>query len=54
MHTYRSAIFLPPDLNGYAERGSGTAGPALAALWIVIAGTVIYSERRRLFPASER
>ena len=49
-----SAIYLPPDLNGYAERGSGTAGPALAALWIVIAGTVIYGERRRLFPASER
>jgi hypothetical protein len=45
---------LPPDLNGYAERGSGTAGLALAALWIVVAGTVIYAERRRLFPASER
>ena len=30
------------------------AGLALAALWIVIAGTVIYSERRRLFPVSER
>jgi len=54
VHTYGSAIYLPPDLNGYAERGSGTAGLALAALWIVIAGTVICSERRRLFPASER
>jgi hypothetical protein len=54
VHTYGSAIYLPPDLNGYAERGSGTAGLALAALWIVIAGTVMYGERRRLFPTSER
>ena len=35
VHTYRSATFLPPDLDGYAERGGGTAGLALAALWIV-------------------
>ena len=54
VHTYGSAIYLPPDLDGYAEHGSGTAGPALAALWIVIAGTVIYSQRRRLFPTAER
>jgi hypothetical protein len=54
VHTYRSATYLPPDLDGYAERGSGTAGPALAALWIVVAGTVLYVERRRLFPASGR
>jgi hypothetical protein len=51
VHTYRSEIYLPPDLAGYAERGSGTAGPALAALWVVVAGTVIYAGRRRLFGA---
>ena len=50
VHTYRSATFLPPDLAGYAERGGGTAGLALAALWVVVAGTLIYVERRRLFP----
>ena len=49
-HTYRSATFLPPDLAGYAERGGGTAGLALAALWVVVAGTLVYVERRRLFP----
>jgi hypothetical protein len=31
VHTYRSGTFLPPDLDGYAERGSGTAGLVLAA-----------------------
>jgi hypothetical protein len=50
VHTYRSATFLPPDLAGYAERGGGTAGLALAALWVVVAGTLVYAERRRLFP----
>ena len=56
VHTYRSATFLPPDLAGYAERGGGggTAGLALAALWMVVAGTLIYVGRRRLFPTSER
>jgi len=44
---------LPPDLDVYAERGSGTAGLALAALWIVIAGSVIYGARRRLFPGRD-
>ena len=50
VHVYRSATFLQPDLAGYAERGGGTAGLALAALWVVVAGTLIYVERRRLFP----
>ena len=54
VHTYRSATFLPPDLDGYPERGGGTTGVALAALWVVLAGTVIYVERHRLFPTSER
>jgi hypothetical protein len=49
VHTYRSEIYLPPDLDGYAERGSGTAGPALAAGWVVLAGAVIHLQRRRLF-----
>lgn len=52
VHTYRSATFLPPDLAGYAERGGGWAGAALAALWIAFAGSVIYIERHRLFPAA--
>ena len=51
VHTYRSEIYLPPDLDGHAERGSGAAGLALAAAWVVVAGWVIYLERRRLFPA---
>jgi hypothetical protein len=54
VHTYQSPIYLPPDLAGYAERGSGAAGLALAALWIVVAGTLIYAERRRLFPQREK
>ena len=54
VHTYRSATFLPPDLAGYAERGGGTAGLAMAALWVVVAGTLDLVERRRLFPTSER
>lgn len=53
VHTYRSEIYLPPDLEGYPERGSGRAGPALAAPWLVIAGSVIYLERRGLFPSPE-
>ena len=52
--TYRGATFLPPDLDGYPERGGGNAGLGLAALWVALAGTVIYVERRRLFPSSER
>ena len=52
VHTYRSEIYLPPDLDGYAERGGGTGGLALAGAWIVIAGAVIYIERRRLFPSA--
>jgi hypothetical protein len=51
VHTYRSEIYLPPDLEGYAERGSGTAGLAIAAAWVAAAGSVLYQERRRLFPA---
>jgi hypothetical protein len=54
VQTYRSEIYLPPDLEGYAERGSGTAGLAIAALWIVAAATVTYLERRRLFRSAER
>lgn len=53
IHTYRSATFLPPDLAGYAERGGGTAGLALVALWMAVSGTLIYVGRRRLFPTSE-
>lgn len=54
VHTYRSEIYLPPDLDGYAERGSGTAGPALAVAWIVAAGAVVYAARRRLFAPAEQ
>ena len=54
VHTYSSAVYLPPDLTDYAERGGGIAGLVLAALWIVIAASVIYRERRRLFPDGER
>ena len=50
VHTYRSAIYLPPDLKGYTERGGGSAALPLAAAWIALAGTVIYLQRRRLFP----
>lgn len=35
VHTYRSPIYLPPDLDGYAERGGGAGGLALGALWIL-------------------
>lgn len=54
VHTYRSEIYLPPDLDGYAERGGGTAGLALAGAWIVIAGAAIYAQRRRLFPSAPK
>jgi hypothetical protein len=54
VHTYRSEIFLPPDLDGYAERGGGPAGLGLAALWIAAAGTVIHLRRHRLFPTKAR
>jgi hypothetical protein len=53
VHTYRSEIYLPPDLDGYAERGGGAAGLVIAAVWVVLAGSVIYLERRRLFPAPQ-
>jgi hypothetical protein len=49
VHTYRSGIYLPPDLNGYADRGTGGTGLGLAALWIVVAGGAIWSQRERLF-----
>jgi len=52
VHTYCSPIYLPPDLDGYAERGSGSAGLGLAGIWLVLAGTAIDLERRRLFPRS--
>ena len=54
VHTYRSEIYLPPDLEGYAERGSGTAGLALAAGWIAVTGALIYATRRRLFAPAEK
>ncbi|HJQ41574.1 MAG TPA: hypothetical protein VJ831_00685 [Jatrophihabitantaceae bacterium] len=54
VHTYSSDIYLPPDLNGYSERGGGTAGLAVSGVWIVLAGGVIYLERRRLFPTQVR
>ena len=54
VHTYRSPSYLPPDLDGYAERGSGVAGLALAALWVIVAGTVIFTEQARLFPRAEK
>src|SRR5205085_7243727 len=40
-HAYRSGVFLPPDLTGYAERGGGTVGLALAAAWIAGAGGLV-------------
>lgn len=54
VHTYRSPIYLPADLDGSAERGGGSSGLALAGIWIVLAGTVVYDERRRLFPSQSR
>jgi hypothetical protein len=54
VHTYRSAVYLPPDLDGYAERGAGTAGLALATGWILLSGSVIYMGRRRLFTSAQR
>jgi hypothetical protein len=54
VHTYRSEIYLPPDLEGYAERGGGATGLAWAGAWIVIAGTAIYVKRRRLFPSEPK
>jgi hypothetical protein len=50
VHRYHSEIYLPPDLQGYAERGGGTTGLGLAALWLGAAGAVIFTQRRRLFP----
>ena len=54
VHAYRSGIFLPPDLNGYAERGGGSVGLAIAVAWIVFAGGLVWWQRRRLFPTSQR
>jgi hypothetical protein len=54
VHTYRSGTFLPPDLDGYAERGSGTAGLVLAAGWMLVAGIGLWSQRHRLFPKPPR
>ena len=54
VHTCRGATYLPPDLDGYAERGAGAVGVGLAAFWIVFAGAVIYVQRRRLFPSGAR
>ena len=52
--TYRSGTFLPPDLDGYAERGAGGVGLAIAAAWIALAAGLVWWQRRRLFPTSER
>jgi hypothetical protein len=49
VHAYHSGVFLPPDLSGYAERGSGTAGIAIAAVWIVLTGGLAWWQRRRMF-----
>jgi hypothetical protein len=54
VHTYRREPDLPPELNGYAERGSGTACIALAGVWVLVAGVLVYPERRRLFPSWTR
>ena len=54
VHTYRSGTFLPPDLNGYAERGGGVVGLAIALAWIALAAGLVWWQRRRLFPTSER
>jgi hypothetical protein len=54
VHRYHSDIYLPPDLDGYAERGGGSAGIGLAAVWTVLAGGMLYVSRRRLFGATER
>jgi hypothetical protein len=54
VHTYRSGTFLPPDLNGYAERGGGGVALAIALAWIAFAGGLVWWQRRRLFPTSER
>lgn len=53
-HAYHSGVFLPPDLTGYAERGGGTVGLALAAAWIAVAGGLMWWQRRRLFPPADQ
>jgi hypothetical protein len=53
VHTYRSGVFLPPALDGYTERGSGTAGLGLALAWIILAGCIVWWQRRRLFPSQQ-
>jgi hypothetical protein len=54
VHAYRSGTFLPPDLNGYAERGGGGTGLAIAVAWIALTACLVWWQRRRLFPAGER
>ncbi len=53
VHRYHSEIYLPPDLDGYAERGSGAAGIAAAGAWVVLGGGAVYLARRRLFPGTD-
>ena len=54
VHSYRSGTSLPPDLNGYAERGGGVIGLAIALIWIALAGGLVWWRRRWLFPSNER
>jgi hypothetical protein len=50
---YRSGTFLPPDLNGYAERGGGLVGLLIALAWITFTAGLVWWQRRRLFPISD-
>jgi len=54
VHTYRSGTFLPPDLDGYAERAGGGIGFAIAVAWMAFAAGLVWWQRRRLFPSRER
>ena len=51
LHTYRSGIYLPPRLDGYAEQGRGPLGWGIAAAWLTAAGAVLWTQRQRLFPS---